>query len=121
MMILTRNFVQWCFYFTRWKLQRAFFEPNDVGKYGCSGISLNDCFPSFSWCGGQSHDRLNCSALDMSHMQDLKPEYICNLLVGNWVKDPYKEDCESYSLLSVTPNTIERIDSKPGEDIFNGR
>ena len=54
-------------------------------------------------------------------MQDLKPEYICNLLVGNWVKDPYKEDCESYSLLSVTPNTIERIDSKPGEDIFDGR
>ncbi len=57
----------------------------------------------------------------MSHIQDVKPEYICNLLVGNWVKDPYKENCESYSLLSVTPNTIERIDGKPDEDTFDGR
>jgi hypothetical protein len=101
-------------------LQRAFFEPSSVGKYGCSGIALSDCFPSFSCYGSQPHHQLN-SALDMSHIQDVKPEYICNLLVGNWVKDPCKENCESYSLLSVTPNTIERIDGKPDENTFDGR
>ena len=57
----------------------------------------------------------------MSNLQDQKPEYICNLHVGNWVKDPYDEECESYSLLSITPNTIERIDSRPEDDIFDGR
>lgn len=57
----------------------------------------------------------------MCDLKDVKPEYICNLLVGNWVKNPLKEEHESYSLLSVTPNTIERIDSKPGEDLFYGR
>ncbi|XP_028397715.1 uncharacterized protein LOC114521456 isoform X2 [Dendronephthya gigantea] len=106
--------------FSRWKFQRAFFESNNIGAFGCAGISLTDCFPSFDCCTSSSHHLQN-RALYMGDLKEVNPAYICNLLVGNWVKDPLKEEHESYSLLSVTPNTIERIDSKPGEDLFYGR
>ena len=103
----------------RWKLQRAFFEPRTVGYYGCSGISLKDCFPRFTLCD-RSYQKAN-KALTVGDLKDVAPEYICNLLIGNWIKDPKEEGCESFSVLLITPKTIERIDCKPEERLFENR
>ena len=58
-------------------------------------------------------------ALTVEDLKDTKPEYISNITVNRWKRDETSE--KNYDLLTVSPTSIERLDSKPGQDHFKGK
>ncbi|XP_068681781.1 uncharacterized protein [Montipora foliosa] len=117
--------------YNRWRLQKAFYHPNGIGKTGCSGIGCSDVctlwisFLCQSLHRSSGHDILANGgvvpkrALTVEDLKDTKPEYISNITVNRWKRDETSE--KNYDLLTVSPTSIERLDSKPGQDQFKGK
>ena len=47
------------FFFSRWRLQQAFFSPASTRHLGCAGISVNDCIPFCSWADATDWEELD--------------------------------------------------------------
>ena len=47
------------FLFLRWRLQKAFFSPENTGCLGCAGISVNDIIPFCSCADDSEWEKLD--------------------------------------------------------------
>ncbi|XP_068730719.1 uncharacterized protein [Montipora capricornis] len=117
--------------YNRWRLQKAFYHPSGLGKNGCSGIGWSDVCTLWTSAlcqsrhGSPDHDErahedvVPKRALTVGDLKSTKPEYISNITVNRWERDETSE--ENYDLLTISPTSIERVDSKPGQDHFKGK
>ncbi|XP_068683749.1 uncharacterized protein [Montipora foliosa] len=117
--------------YNRWRLQKAFYHPSGLGKNGCSGIGWSDVCTLWISALCQSRHRspdhavlanegvVPKRALTVEDLKGTKPEYISNITVNRWKRDETSE--KNYDLLTISPTSIARVDSKPGQDHFKGK
>ncbi|XP_068684619.1 uncharacterized protein [Montipora foliosa] len=112
----------------KWRLQKAFYHPSGLGKYGCSGLGWSDICTSWISALCQSQHRrpgqlaneglVPKRALTVADLKGTQPEYISNITVNRWKRDETSE--KNYDLLTVSPTSIERVDSTAKENNFKG-
>ncbi|XP_068701621.1 uncharacterized protein [Montipora foliosa] len=113
--------------FNRWRLQRAFYTPKSVGKWGCKGIGFEDIFlVSCKVCKGASdmdHERVKWYQSGPLTLGDLRsemvPQYISNVVVNEWSLD--ETERRIYELLVMSPTVIERLDRPDGQEQFENK
>ena len=93
----------------RWRLQKAFYTPESVGIFGCSGIGCHDLIIGFPWSSSST-------ALSLADLENVSPFYISNTTVNSWRRR--RTDKNSFELLTLTPREIRRLDSPYDEDVF---
>lgn len=105
----------------RWIIQKGFYYPQTVGKYGCSGISWRNLIlfcPASSISGVQ---RITSrQALTLDDVDDLTPIYIACTTVNRWRRTPSPSEphCE---VLTMSPHGIERLHRCPNEQELHGK
>eukprot|EP00794_Sanderia_malayensis_P013869 gene13869-15317_t len=121
--------------FWRSKLQKAFYTRQSAGVTGCEGITISDFLPlsrpAHKMERSKSlYEEIDGStqplsveiddtkhALSLGDLSEIKPTYICNVLVDNWkYKSTRMADKESFTILTLTPHLIERIDDDEVND-----
>eukprot|EP00794_Sanderia_malayensis_P013870 gene13870-15318_t len=122
--------------FWRLKLQKAFYTRQSAGVTGCGGITISDFLPlsrppnRMERSKSSSYEKVNGSkqpssveiddtkhALSLGDLSNIKPTYICNVLVDNWkYKSTDNKKKESFTILTLTPHLIERIDDDDVSD-----
>ena len=100
----------------RWRLQRSFFTKESIGRCGCAGIGWDELFLNTSTCAATPKDT---GPLSLAGLKDVKPNYIANTVANDW-------SCTAnadlpYTLLTLSPTEIERIDCQPHTDVFSGK
>ena len=94
----------------RWRLQKAFYTRESVGRSGCYGIECHAFLPSSKCCQSYDGERL-IRALTLGDLEGMKPEWICNVLVDSWQwSSDVHVDRPNYELLTLTPSAIGRLD-----------
>ena len=116
--------VRYYLFSLRWRLQRAFYTPQSVGKWGCQGVGLEDLFLASCKCASQTeykhlgHDESGPLTLgDLG--PNMKPQYMSNVVVNEWSLD--EDEKQRYELLVMSPTVIERLDRREGQVQFEGR
>ena len=116
--------MKYYFFSLRWRLQRAFYTRESVGKWGCQGISFEDIF--LTKCKGASHrehEQLGNDESGPLTLGDLgpgmKPQYMSNVVVNEWSLD--EDEKQRYELLVMSPTVIERLDRRENQVQFEGR
>lgn len=112
------------FNFRRWRLQKAFYHPDGLGRCGCSGIGMKDIFPLWQRRSQRMKERpladimtqrLTLSDLSVkdnggeNNREFIKPKYLSNIVVNQWKESDKSE--ENYGLLTMSPKKIERLES----------
>ena len=112
-----------CLFSLRWRLQRAFYTPQSVGKWGCHGVGVEDLFLASCKCASQTeykhlgHDESGPLTLgDLG--PNMKPQYMSNVVVNEWSLD--EDEKQRYELLVMSPTVIERLDQE-GQGQFKGK
>ena len=113
-----------CLFSLRWRLQRAFYTPKSVGKWGCQGVGLEDLFLASCKCGSQTEwkqlRRDESGPLTLGDLgPEMKPQYISNVVVNEWSLE--EDEKQRYELLVMSPTVIERLDRREGQDQFKGK
>ena len=54
--------------------------------------------------------------LTLKDLEDIKPCYVCNVLVDNWTYAGSTDPRKSYTILTITPKEVERIDDDKNAD-----
>ncbi|XP_074621395.1 uncharacterized protein LOC141879929 isoform X2 [Acropora palmata] len=110
--------------FNKWRLQRAFYTPQSVGKWGCQGVGVEDSFLASCKCASQTeykhlaHDESGPLTLgDLG--PNMKPQYMSNVVVNEWSLD--EDEKQRYELLVMSPTVIERLDRREGQVHSEGR
>ena len=101
----------------RWRLQKAFYEEDHLGKCSCAGFGWYDFFPGSHLprsCTSrvEPNDLARRKALTLADLENIKPKYISNIVVDGW------QVCKSepkYGLLTMTPTEIELCEPMPDE------
>ncbi|XP_078369689.1 uncharacterized protein LOC144653542 [Oculina patagonica] len=123
--------------YNRWRLQKAFYHPDGLGKYGCSGIGMKDICPAWLACRSRSsHQRRQTQSrqdflgecdhdhgeetrsLSLADLKGIKPEYISNIVVNRWKLS--EESDEKYELLTMSSAGIERLGYNPPKQQSEG-
>ena len=101
------------FIFFRWRLQKAFFDPQSVGSHGCLGISCKDFFPILSYfaCCRTKRDP-DTYPLKMSDLRGVNPQYVSNVAVDYWRLNSSSRSTP-FAVVSLAPDTNQRIDGPP--------
>ena len=101
------------FIFFRWRLQKAFFDPQSVGSHGCLGISCKDFFPILSYfaCCRTKHDP-DTYPLKMSDLRGVNPQYVSNVAVDYWRLNSSSRSTP-FAVVSLAPDRNQRIDGPP--------
>ena len=96
------------------------------GCLGCRGISCADFFPlSGLYARGVRpglyeeilpDDNFEKETLTLKDLEKIQPQYICNVLVDNWVYTVSNKPADSFTLLTLSPTLIERIDDDDVKD-----
>ena len=109
------------FFFSRWIIQKGFYNPQTVGEYGCSGISWRDLilFWPASKNSGVQHVTSK-QALTLDDVDDLTPIYIACTTVNRWRRTSSPGE-PHYEVLTMSPNGIERLDSYSDEQELHGK
>ncbi|XP_015769741.1 PREDICTED: uncharacterized protein LOC107348229 [Acropora digitifera] len=110
--------------FNRWRLQRAFYTRESVGKWGCRGIGFEDIFLTMCQCPShKEHEQLGNDESGPLTLGDLepkmKPQYISNVVVNEWSLD--EDEKHTYELLLMSPKVIERLDRRESQVQFKHR
>lgn len=58
--------------------------------------------------------------MSLGDLQDVKPQYLSNIVVNNWQVGDTKSE-QKYELLIMSPTEIERLDRRPEEEQFRNR
>lgn len=107
--------------FLRWIIQKGFYYPQTVGRYGCSGISWRNLIlfcPASSISGVQR--TTSRQALTLDDMDDLTPIYIACTTVNRWRRTPSASE-PHYEVLTMSPHGIERLDRCLDEQELHGK
>ena len=110
------------FYYIRCKLQKAFYTKTSAGFTGCAGITCADFFPMVSPYKRANYEELTGDkypekeTLTLKDLEDIKPYYICNVLVDNWIYMDSPDPRISFTVLTISPHLIERIDDDEYKD-----
>ena len=111
------------FVFSRWRLQSAFYTHASVGRSGFRGIGIEDIFLVTNW--STSHrNRLNDNdfgPLTLRDLKGIKPEYLSNIVVNEWIINETGDNQEKYELLIMSPTKIERLDRPEGQEQFENK
>eukprot|EP00794_Sanderia_malayensis_P013871 gene13871-15319_t len=115
--------------FYRSRLQMAFYTRKSAGLMGCGGITLSDFMPlsrpsktekrKSSYGSISDRTLLDCmkDVITLGDLANTKPTYICNVLVDNWkYKATTIKKNTSYTILTLSPHIIERIDDDDVSD-----
>ena len=121
-LIVFSGSVKYYFFSLRWRLQRAFYAPQSVGKWGCQGVGREDLFLASCKRASQTeYEPLNESGPptlgDLG--PNMKPQYMSNAVVNEWSLD--EDEKQRYELLVMSPTVIERLDRREGQVQFEGR
>ena len=54
--------------------------------------------------------------LTLKDLENIKPYYICNVLVDNWIYASYRNPRKAFTILTISPHLIERIDDDEYKD-----
>ena len=54
--------------------------------------------------------------LTLKDLENIKPYYVCNVLVDNWTYVDSSSPIKSYTILTISPHLIERIDDDENKD-----
>ena len=108
----------------RWRLQKAFYTEESIGACGCAGIGWYDYFPGSHFCmpSELEHQRIpndQMGPLCLADLEDIKPQYISNIVVNEWRREA--QDQLAYDLMTMSPTEIERIDCPPQCEEFSGK
>jgi len=101
------------FIYYKWRLQKAFFDPQSVGSHGCLGISCKDFFPILSYfaCCRTKRDP-DTYPLKMSDLRGVNPQYVSNVAVDYWRLNSSSRSTP-FAVVSLAPDTNQRIDGPP--------
>lgn len=108
-------------FYYRCKLQKAFYTKTSAGLTGCTGITCADFFPMISPYKDSSYEQLDDkyaekATLTLKDLEDIKPYYICNVLVDNWIYKNSSDPRKAFTILTISPHLIERIDDDEYKD-----
>ena len=68
-----------------------------------------------------SHEQLDDkypekTTLTVKDLKNIKPYYICNVLVDNWIYKNSSDPRKAFTILTISPHLIERIDDDEYKD-----
>ena len=111
-LIITYLFTFLCL--CRWIIQKAFYYPKAVGRYGCSGISWRDLF---LFCPTLSQPKIQAmgpkQALHLDDLDDFSPTYMGCATI-NRLRRTFSPKEAHYEVLTMTPDGIERLERLGG-------
>ena len=88
---------------------------------GCTGITCADFFPMVFPHAGESCESegdifKQKRTLTLKDLDSIKPYYICNVLVDNWIYIDSPDPRIAFTVLTISPHLIERIDDDDYKD-----
>lgn len=116
------NFALVSLLYPRCKLQKAFYTRTSSGCIGCGGINCADFFPMISPYKRENYEELKGEkypekeTLTIKDLANIKPYYVCNVLVDNWIYVNSPDPRISFTVLTISPHLIERIDDDENKD-----
>ena len=66
----------------------------------------------------EQESAVNSKPLTLADLKGMKPEYLSNIVVNRWRSH---EGQKKYSLLTMSPSGIERLDRDPSKKQFEGK
>jgi len=103
--------------FYRYKLQNAFYaQPTRFPV-----ITWSDFFPIMSPNKHSKYEEIDGrnpekDILTLEDLQNIKPSYVCNVMVNNWTYAGCTDPRKAYTILTISPHLIERIDDDRRND-----